>query len=100
MSEIINVTQEELDAAQARIKARKQALEEFFDAATSYVVDVVETIRRRYIVTTTGDESRAAKLAQMGDYGSNLGETVELIEDFDNVIACDVVDVAAEGGAR
>jgi hypothetical protein len=53
----------------------------------TYRVVTDEKLRRTYLVTTSGDEARAAELAQTGDYGLR-DETVELQEDYDNV--CDV----------
>lgn len=48
----------------------------------TYTVEASEVLQRTYIVTTPGDESRAAQLAQEGDYGTPTSEAVELLDEF------------------
>jgi hypothetical protein len=59
----------------------------------TYRVEVSELLRRTYLVTTSGHESRAAELAESGDYGLT-GETVELLEDADLVCDFSLIEVS------
>jgi len=54
----------------------------------TYRVVATELIRRTYLVTTPGDESHAAALAEAGDFGARPNESVQLLEDED--VLCDV----------
>jgi hypothetical protein len=62
-----------------------------------YTVEVSELLRRTYVVTTPGDEARAAELAEEGDYGvTGSGETVKLLEGCDLVCDFSIIGISCE----